>query len=141
MSEHNISGQCLCGAVSFTVSGQINRVSACYCSQCRAQNGGGAFHGAEFAGEMVFHQDDQLKWYDSSDKARRGFCAACGSSLFWQSKTNTQYFDVSLGAFTDDSLFTLDAHIFVDSKAAYQRPPNNAPHYTESTGSLSQDAS
>lgn len=138
---NELFGQCLCGAVSFTVSGEINRVSACYCSQCRAQNGGGAFHGAEFAGDMTIHQDKELKWFDSSDKATRGFCGACGSSLFWKSKTNSQYFDVSLGAFADDSLFELDAHIFVDSKAGYQQPPNNAPHFIESTSPLPQDAS
>jgi len=136
---NELSGQCLCGSVSFTVSGKINRVSACYCSQCRAQNGGGAFHGAEFSGQMTIHQKENLKWFNSSDKARRGFCTECGSSLFWQSKTNSQYFDVSLGAFSDDSLFELDAHIFVDSKAAYQDLPQNAPHFTESTSPLSQD--
>lgn len=130
MSDH--SGQCLCGAVTFTVSGTVNRVSACYCSQCRAQNGGGAFHGAEFSGELVLTQDENLRWYDSSDKARRGFCGQCGSSLFWQLSNNPEYFDVSLGAFPEAE-FELDAHIFVGSKAGYQSPPDNAPHFNEST--------
>lgn len=139
MSE--LSGQCLCGAVRFSVSGEINRVSACYCSQCRAQNGGGAFHGAEFRGEINLHDETNLKWYASSAKARRGFCDKCGSSLFWQSTSNTDYFDVSLGAFPEDTEFELDAHIFVDSKANYQIPPKNAPHFMESNSSLLQDPS
>lgn len=130
MSEH--SGQCLCGAVTFKVSGTVNRVSACYCSQCRAQNGGGAFHGAEFSGDLILTQSKSLRWYNSSEKARRGFCGECGSSLFWQLTSNPEYFDVSLGALPDTD-FELDAHIFVNSKAGYQSPPNNAPHFNEST--------
>lgn len=137
---NDLSGQCLCGAVTFTVSGNINRVSACYCGQCRAQNGGGAFHGAEFQGELMLVQSNALKWYASPEKARRGFCVECGSSLFWQSKANPTYFDVSLGAFPEEE-FELDAHIFVDSKANYQSPPNNAPHFIESTSPLTQELS
>jgi len=77
-------------------------------------------------------QDEHLRWYASSQKAKRGFCEQCGSSLFWQSNSNPEYFDVSLGALPEAE-FKLDAHIFVDSKADYQLPPNNAPHFNESS--------
>ena len=136
-----LSGQCLCGAVAFDVRGDIQRVSACYCGQCRAQNGGGAFHGAEFNGELSLTKSDALRWYDSSTKARRGFCLNCGSSLFWQSNANPSFFDISLGAFDDDTLFELDAHIFVDDKAPYQVVPDNAPQFSASTSPLQQDPS
>ena len=33
---------------------------------------------------LTITRDEGLKWYRSSDWARRGFCANCGSSLFWE---------------------------------------------------------
>ncbi len=124
------TGQCLCGDVTFTAKGEAKRVSACYCGMCRTQNGGGAFHGAELRGELTITNTTGLKWYASSDKARRGFCANCGSSLFWQSNINPTYFDISLGVLDDVSNLKLEAHIFVDDCAPYQTVPNNAPHLT-----------
>ena len=37
--------------------------------------------------ELEFTEERGLRWIDSPDSehdARRGFCAECGSSLFWQ---------------------------------------------------------
>jgi len=126
-----LKGKCLCGNVAFKAAGDVLRVSACYCGMCRTQNGGGAFHGAEFRGELILTRNDGLKWYDASDQARRGFCSDCGSSLFWQSNSDDAYFDVSLGALNNVSELELNAHIFVDSCAPYQIIPTNAPHLTE----------
>lgn len=126
-----LSGHCLCGDVTFVATGDVLRVSACYCGMCRAQNGGGAFHGAEFRGELLIENDKGLKWFAASEKAERGFCANCGSSLFWRANSDTTFFDVSLGALTDISTLKLDAHIFVDDCADYQHIPDTAPHLTE----------
>lgn len=124
-----LSGHCLCGDVTFVATGEVLRVSACYCGMCRAQNGGGAFHGAELRGELIIENDTGLRWFEASNKAHRGFCGHCGSSLFWRSKSATSYYDVSLGALNDTSKLKLDAHIFVDDCADYQHIPDTAPHF------------
>lgn len=128
-----LSGACLCGDVRFTAKGQIQRVSACYCGQCTRQNGGGPFYGAELKGELVIEGDTSLQWYASSDKAKRGFCSLCGSSLFWVANEDPSFFDVSLGALDDtaQSKLSLDAHIFVDCCPAYMSVAETAPHLTE----------
>lgn len=126
-----LSGQCLCGDVRFKASGDVKRVSACYCGQCRSQNGGGAFYGAELQGQLVIENESSLVWYASSDRAKRGFCARCGSSLFWRANDDPSYFDVSLGTLDDTSGLALDTHIFVDSCPAYMSVADTAPHLTE----------
>lgn len=125
------SGQCLCGQVGFEASGILTRTTACYCSTCRTLNGGGAFHGVEIDGALTLTQQDGLKWYASSDKAERGFCHECGSSLFWRLNANPAKIDISLGVLDDTSNLTLDAHIFADNCADYQTLPNDAPHLSE----------
>ncbi|MFK7914115.1 MAG: GFA family protein [Pseudomonadales bacterium] len=126
-----LKGQCLCGDVRFTATGLIKRVSACYCGQCRKQNGGGPFYGAELQGELIIEATNALQWYGSSEKATRGFCCRCGSSLFWKANTDPSFFDVSLGALDDSERLKLDAHIFVDSCPAYLSIDASAPHLTE----------
>ena len=126
-----LRGGCLCGAVCFVATGQIKRVSACYCGQCRKQNGGGPFYGAELQGELSIDSTDALQWYASSAKAMRGFCRCCGSSLFWKANDDPSYFDVSLGALADSESLRLDAHIFVDHCPSYMAVAESAPHLTE----------
>ena len=126
-----LSGACLCERVKFTATGQVKRVSACYCGQCRKQNGGGPFFGVELQGKLSIENQDTLAWYAASDKAMRGFCGKCGSSLFWQANDDPSYFDVSLGNLTDGHNLSLDAHIFVDHCPSYMTVPESAPHWTE----------
>ena len=127
----DLSGQCLCGQVVFEASGSITRTSACYCHMCRVQNGGGAFHSAEIQGELTLTKEDGLRWFSASEKAERGFCENCGSSLFWRLKANPAFMDISLGALDDTSHLTLDAHIFVDNCASYQTIPDGVAKLTE----------
>ncbi|MEM7611653.1 MAG: GFA family protein [Pseudomonadota bacterium] len=126
-----LAGNCLCGDVRFTAAGEVKRVSACYCSQCRQQNGGSPFHGIELQGELTVDDSSSLRWYASSPQAKRAFCARCGSSLFWRSNDDVSFFDVSMGAIGDDHGLSLDAHIFVDYCPSYLTVPSTAPHLTE----------
>ncbi len=126
-----MGGKCLCGSVRFVAKGTIKRVSACYCGQCRRQNGGGPFYGVELKGELNVESESTLTWFASSERATRGFCQQCGSSLFWRAVDDPSFFDVSLGALDDSERLTLQAHIFVDSCPSYLSIPDTAPHLTE----------
>lgn len=81
-----IRGACLCGAVRFRLSPPLREVFLCHCSQCRKWSG--HFWAATSVPLDRFHLEgeESLRWYPSSDHARRGFCAICGSSLFWEPK-------------------------------------------------------
>ena len=78
-----MKGSCLCGAVAFEVEGPVREVIVCHCTQCRKWSG--HVWAASAVPEAAFRllEDATLRWYRSSDVAKRGFCAACGASLFW----------------------------------------------------------
>ena len=76
-------GSCLCGAVSFEVTGALPPPDACHCSQCRKQSGHFWASTDVSRADLTIHGADKLTWYRSSEKVQRGFCATCGSSLFW----------------------------------------------------------
>ena len=62
--------------------------------------------------------DKTLTWYPSSDGVRRGFCATCGSNLFWASEPGDEIY-VTMGTLDRPTGLRLAAHIFVASKADY----------------------
>lgn len=76
-------GSCLCGAVRFDVAGDLPPPEACHCSKCR-KHSGHFFASTEVKKDrLTLHGEENLRWFASSEKVRRGFCGVCGSSLFF----------------------------------------------------------
>lgn len=119
-------GSCLCGAVTFELLGEMRPVVGCHCSQCR-KTSGHFWAASQVPTENVrLTKEDGLKWYRSSDWARRGFCAECGSSLFWQMDGEGA---TSVGAGTLDgaSGLQIDRHICVADKGDYYEIGDGRP--------------
>lgn len=112
------TGSCLCGAVAFEIHGPMDDVVACHCSQCRKMTGNywSSTHVAD--DDLKFTKQDGLKWFASSDFAKRGFCKDCGSSLFWKmNKSETT--SLCVGAIDGKSELKLGGHIFCDDAGDY----------------------
>jgi hypothetical protein len=63
-------------------------------------------------------KEEGLRWYQSSDTARRGFCGTCGSFLLWESSDEDEM-SVSMGILEAPTGASLSKHIFVASKGDY----------------------
>ncbi len=109
-----LSGRCLCGAVTFKANIASNEVGICHCSMCR-QWSGGVMMAVEYKGELKLDSTDALGIYESSDWGERGFCKTCGTSLFWRMKGGGHGV-VSPHALEDMKGQTLTHEIFIDSK-------------------------
>ena len=111
-------GSCLCGAVTFTVSGDLPDPNACHCAACRKHSG---HYGASVdvpRAALTVSGEDSLKWYASSHRVRRGFCGHCGSTLFWDPVLR-DWTAIAMGAFDGPTGTRVSAHIFVSEKADY----------------------
>lgn len=111
-------GQCLCGAVAFTVNAPLAGSLACHCKQCRRQTG--HFFAAALAPKsaVAFSRDEGLSWYRASDKASRVFCARCGATLFWR-PDDGDMIAVGLGALEEPTGLRLGRHVWVNAKGDY----------------------
>ncbi|MBM3519273.1 MAG: GFA family protein [Alphaproteobacteria bacterium] len=112
------TGSCLCGAVKYEVHGPLRDVVACHCEQCRKQTGN--YMSATAAQDQDFRISEGrgLKWYHSSDTAKRGFCGECGSVLFWKGE-GRDYTAVTAGSLDGASGLKLEGHIFCESAGDY----------------------
>ncbi|MGJ3648478.1 GFA family protein [Sphingomonas sp. GlSt437] len=125
MTVHH--GSCLCGAVSFEVRGELPPPDACHCRQCR-KSSGHYFASTDVARSAltITAGEDHLRWYRSSDRVRRGFCATCGASLFWD-PVERDWTAVAMGAFDDATGTQLKIHIFTASKGDYYTIADGLP--------------
>src|SRR5258705_3501797 len=69
------TGECLCGAVRYSVSGDPIHVARCHCADCRKESGSAFSVYAQWPVEM-FEMTGEIASYDG-----RGFCPRCGSRL------------------------------------------------------------
>lgn len=113
------TGRCLCGSVKYSVVGPLrSTVTACHCRTCRR------FSGGIYAGTLakkehvVIDQDGALKWYQSSEHARRGFCGNCGSSLFWDG-SDEPFLSIAAGSVDEPTGLKLACHGWTSEAADY----------------------
>jgi hypothetical protein len=120
-------GSCLCGAISFAVTGPMRPVVACHCNQCRKQSGH-FFAATDAPDDAVSIGDDggKLKWYRSSDVAKRGFCSVCGSTLFWK-QDGRDRISIAAGSLEKPTGLTLERHIYCASKGDYYAIADGLP--------------
>lgn len=112
------TGGCLCGGVRYELSGPLREVIACHCRECRRQTGHYLAATAVKRRYFTLVRTDDLRWYESSASARRGFCAACGSILFWDAPAYP-HVAIAAGSLDDDAGLTLVCHIFVEECGHY----------------------
>ncbi len=116
MSEH--SGGCACGAVRYRVGGSLRPVVACHCIECRRMSGHYAAATACRREELQVSPDAPLRWWSSSAGHRRGFCAECGSLLFWE-REGAAGVSIFAGTLDRPSGLRLAGHIFTAEKGDY----------------------
>lgn len=78
MSVTPLTGGCQCGAVRFRAE-SLGRASICHCRMC--QKAFGSFVGPFVTGRGVVWTRGEPKRFQSSNIAKRGFCADCGTPL------------------------------------------------------------
>jgi len=120
------SGSCLCGAVRIEVEGELPGPDACHCSQCRKTSGHVWASTDVPRSRVTIRGDDAVTWYRSSEKVRRGFCATCGSALFWD-PLGLDYIGIAMGAFDPPTGTHLAIHVHVADKSDYYDITDGVP--------------
>lgn len=119
-------GSCLCGAVRFEVAGELPAPDACHCSQCRKHSGHYFVSTDVPRAALTVHGADQVGWFHSSEKVRRGFCSTCGSSLFWD-PVRRDVIGVAMGAFERPTGTRVAIHVHVADKGDYYEITDDLP--------------
>lgn len=112
------TGGCLCGAVRYTITEQPSAISFCHCGQCRRLHSHVGAYTTFPRTAIRITGDEQLGWFASSERARRGFCTRCGTALFWD-PIGQPRFDATAGSLDEPTGLIADRHIWVDFQGDY----------------------
>lgn len=99
--------------------GPLRDVVNFHCGQCLRFHGHfAAYTAASKEHVQVVDPRGVLRWYQSSKQVRRGFCAHCGSSLFWD-RSDAEILSVAAGALDQPTGLRTRAYIFTGRLADY----------------------
>jgi hypothetical protein len=134
MSE-NHKGSCLCGKVTFEVHGALREIVFCHCGQCRKQTG--LYYASTSAADedLVIEGADNITWYHSSEKGRRGFCKHCGSALFWKYEGGDGT-SIQAGSMDMPSKLVPGHHIFCEDKGDFYEIQDGLPQFRKDSPGL-----
>jgi hypothetical protein len=114
--------------VHFAVEGALAAPSACHCTKCRKHTGHYEAGTDVPRSAVKIEGADDVTWYFSSEKVRRGFCRICGSSLFFDI-VHLDRIGLAMGAFDTPTETKLALHIFVADKGDYYEIEDSVPQY------------
>lgn len=127
-----IRGACLCGEVSFELTGKLKAPTICHCGMCRRWHGSPGTYTSSAKKDVRLTGGDKLRWYRSSPSSERGFCGTCGSSLFWR-QVDGEDLDIAMGSLNPPTGLRADRHIWVNHRGDYQDIGSDLPQYAGSS--------
>ena len=119
-NTHSAHGRCLCGAIRYTVRGELADVSNCHCERCRQFTG--HYMAATSAGldDIGLEDPDSLlRWFFPAPEAGYGFCSRCGSSLFWRSAANPTRWSICAGTLNAPTGLKTSRAIWISEASDY----------------------
>jgi hypothetical protein len=134
MPQPTLQGSCLCGAVTYEVSGEATRFYHCHCSRCRKATGTG--HATN-----LFLQPGTLTWLSGESlvhtykvpEAQRfanSFCTTCGSRLPREAKA-MGFVVIPAGSLDVEPPIAPQARIFAGSRAAWSCTEGELPAFSD----------
>ncbi|WP_425074342.1 GFA family protein [Sagittula sp. S175] len=119
-------GSCLCGAVSFTVTGGPAAFYLCHCSRCR--KGSGSAHAANLfvpGGQIAWSGGPRAHYAVPESRHQRCFCPTCGSALPVEA---TDLLVIPAGALDTPVALRPAAHICCADRAEWDHDLNDVPN-------------
>jgi hypothetical protein len=123
----DLTGRCLCGAITFRVTGPVRGESLCHCGQCRRQSGHVWASGVAARSDVEI-RGETLRWFAASPAAERGFCATCGGFLFWSARGEASI-SFALGALDTPTGLRVGKHIYLQDKGDYYDITDDLPQH------------
>ena len=125
-----LTGTCMCGAVTWTYSGDTTRNLVCHCIDCQRATS------APFTAFLGM-KPEQLKWagnivhYESSPKTFRGFCPYCGTRLYFRSEKWPFEVHVHAATMTDPGKYRPRAQVVMRSRAEWLDQLRSIPAFED----------
>lgn len=123
-----LNASCLCKGVNMSIKGEFRPIINCHCIQCTKTHGHFAAYTSVLEENINFKSKKTLKWFQSSVKAKRGFCNECGASIFFKT-LGSKAVSLSAGMLKNPTGLVTSSHIFLHNKRDYYELSDKLPKY------------
>jgi hypothetical protein len=138
---NNHDGGCLCGALRFRVTAAMLDSGYCHCRMCQQNSGAPVVAWVTFPAASFSWVAGEPGTYASSARAKRRFCATCGSYLVFASTDSPDEVSVNTASFDTPDAFPPRKHIFVGSRISWFQTADHLPRHHDHGGFGSIDSS
>lgn len=108
-----MTGGCACGKVRYSAEIDSDDAYLCHCRMCQRATGNVSVAFKNLPKAAV-RWESAPDYFESSPIARRGYCAACGTSLSFE-YPDSDNMDLTLGSFDDAARFVPTHHFGAES--------------------------
>jgi hypothetical protein len=135
----NITGQCHCGAISFTALIDPNKIIACHCADCQI------FSGAPFRAvvptpvknvKMTGEPKHYIKVAESGNRRTQAFCGDCATHLYAAEPDTPKVLNIRLGCVNERAQLAPQAQIWGKSTMPWLKTLQSVPHHETGIASL-----
>jgi hypothetical protein len=127
-----LTGECLCGSVKFSMMDSFKAFYQCHCKQCQQLTG------SAFASN-IFTDPGNIKWLSGQAKITKyqhptkefskSFCAICGSAVPFTDKTKTSLI-VPAGSLNEQPDIQPQANIYTSEEACWLKSGLQAERFS-----------
>ncbi|MBV8665501.1 MAG: GFA family protein [Burkholderiaceae bacterium] len=127
--EQTSEGQCLCGAVKFSVALPARWIAHCHCTRCQRAHGAAfvTWVGTDETSSRIIDPGHKLTWYVSELGGHRGFCSHCGSPMFFKSERWAGELHIARALFTQPIGGEPSGHAFYDTHVGWVELGDHLP--------------
>ncbi len=122
VTDHPVTGGCLCGAVRYSVDAQPVMVRQCWCRVCQYWASGSATVNVVFPLDKVTITGPLTQFIsvaDSGNRMVRSFCPTCGTPMTSASEARPHLIILRAGTLDDTSIARPTLNIWKDSAPAW----------------------
>ena len=126
------TGQCLCGAVSFTINAAPVGTGQCHCKDCQRASGTGHMSLARFRAEDVEMRGRAASYASVAESGNintRHFCPACGSRVYGENSARPGVLNVSVGCLDGSDWFVPERVVYAKDRPAWDVTSTDIPNF------------
>ena len=135
MADLPLEGGCLCGKVRYRIGAAPLWTGYCHCTTCRRSTGAPVTMFVGAATESVEFTEGGRAVFASSPGVERGFCAACGTPLTYESDRFPGETHFYISTLDDPQSLPPTFHVFYEERLHWLEIADDLPrHATTVTG-------
>lgn len=124
-----LEGGCFCGAVRYVAEGEPFNPTLCHCADCRRAAGAPCVAWFSVPAAALRFTRGAPRFFASSPKAERGFCAGCGTTLTWRGHATPGEIDVTIASLDDPEAVPPADHTLVRGRLSWMRLDDGLPQH------------